>query len=141
MMEEIQAVQQAFSNLNFYHAFFCAFFAIPSLINLYSLFTYKNFASLNKKIWYVMPLIFFLLCISLLGGLNISATQRNFVSPMVLMMWIYWILTLVGEIMRIKILKVARRTSKEAMLRYVRFCKILYISNLVAFAFIYFGVA
>lgn len=139
-MEEFNAVQKAFSNLNFYHAFFCAFFAIPFLINLYSLFTYQNFASLNKKIWYAMPLIFFLLCIAFLSGINVSITQNQFFSLPVLAMWVYWVFVLGGEILRMKILKVARRTSKEAMLRYVKFCKFLYIFNLLGFALIYFGV-
>lgn len=139
-MEELNAVQKAFSDLNFYHAFFCAFFAIPFLINLYSLFTYKNFASLNKKIWYAMPLIFFLLCIAFLSGINVSITQNNFSSPFVLAMWAYWIFVLGGEILRMRILKVARRTSKEAMLRYVKFCKLLYLSNLLGFGLIYFWI-
>lgn len=139
-MEELNAVQKAFSDLNFYHAFFCAFFAIPFLINLYSLFTYKNFASLNKKIWYAMPLIFFLLCIAFLSGINVSITQNNFSSPFVLAMWAYWIFVLGGEILRMRILKVARRTSKEAMLRYVKFCKFLYLSDLLGFGLIYFWI-
>lgn len=137
-MEELSAIQRAFSSLNFYHAFFCAFFAIPFLINLYSLFTYKNFASLNKKIWYAMPLIFFLLCIAFLSGMNVSITQNKFSSPFVLAMWAYWIFVLGGEILRMRILKVARRTSKEAMLGYVKFCKLLYFCDLLGFALIYF---
>lgn len=137
-MEELSAMQRAFSNLNFYHVFFCAFFPIPFLINLYSLSTYKNFASLNKKIWYAMPLIFFLLCIAFLSGINVSITQNDFSSPFVLIMWVYWIFILIGEILRIRILKVARRTSEGAMLKYVRFCKFLYVCNLLGFALIYF---
>lgn len=136
-MEELNAIQKAFSDLNFYHAFFCAFFAVPFIINLYSLFTYKNFASLNKKIWYAMPLIFFLLCIAFLSGINVSITQNRFFSPFIILMWAYWVFVLGGEILRMRILKIARRTSKEAMLRYVKFCKLLYIFNLLGFALFY----
>lgn len=137
-MEEFDAIQKAFSDLNFYHSFFCAFFAAPFIINLYSLFTYKNFASLNKKIWYAMPLIFFLLCIAFLSGINVSITQNRFFSPFVVMMWIYWLFILGGEILRMRILKIARRTNKEAMLKYVRFCKFLYIFDLLGFSLFYF---
>lgn len=138
-MEEITAIQRAFSDLIFYHAFFSAFFALPFTLNLYNLFTYKNFASLNKKIWYSMPLIFFLLSIAFLSGINVSITQSNFVNPMVLAMWGYWIFVFAGEIIRLKLLKIARRIDEEAMLKYVRFCKTLYMLNLLGFALLYFG--
>ena len=138
-MEEFIVIQKAFSDLVFYHAFFSAFFAIPFALNLYNLFTYKNFASLNKKIWYSMPLIFFLLSIAFLSGINVSITQGNFANPMVLAMWGYWIFVFGGEIIRLKLLKIARRTNEEAMLKYVRFCKTLYMLNLLGFALLYFG--
>lgn len=136
-MGELNAIEKAFSSLFFYHTFFCAFLIIPFLINLYSLFTYKNFASLNKKIWHAMPLIFFLLLVALLSGINVSITQSNFLSPSVIAMWIYWFFVLSGEIFRIKTLKIARRTSEEAMLRYIKLCKWLYICNLLGLALIY----
>ncbi|WP_027327803.1 hypothetical protein [Helicobacter pametensis] len=138
-MEELNAMQQAFSDLVFYHAFFSAFFAFPFALNLFTLFAYKNFASLNKKIWYTMPLIFFLLSIAFLSGINVSITQNLYTSPFVIGMWAYWLFVLCGEIIRIKILKVARRTNEQAMLKYVRFCKILYSLNLLGFALLFFG--
>lgn len=137
-MEELNMIQKAFSDLVFYHAFFSAFFAFPFVLNLYTLYTYKNFASLNKKIWYAMPLIFFLLAVAFLSGINVSITQNNFNSPIVLAMWGYWLFVLIGEIIRIRILKIARRTNEEAMLRYVKFCKILYILNLLGFALVFY---
>lgn len=138
-MEELNMIQKAFNDLVFYHAFFSAFFAFPFVLNLYTLYTYKNFASLNKKIWYAMPLIFFLLGVALLSGLNVSITQNIYTSPMILVMWGYWLFVLVGEIARIRILKLARRTNEEAMLKYVKFCKILYILNLLGFALVFYG--
>lgn len=136
-MEEFNAIQKAFSDLVFYHAFFSAFFAFPFVLNLYTLYTYKNFASLNKRIWYAMPLIFFLLGVSLLSGINVFITQKHLSLP-VLIMCGYWLFVFVGEIFRIRILKVARRTNEQAMLQYVRFCKFLYLLDLIGFILIFF---
>lgn len=136
-MEELNTIQKAFSDLVFYHAFFSAFFAFPFVLNLYTLYTYKNFPSLNKRIWYAMPLIFFLLSVSLLSGINVLITQK-YLSMVIFAMCGYWLFVFIGEIFRIRILKVARRTSQEAMLRYVRFCKILYLLDLVGFILIFF---
>lgn len=138
-MQEFDAIKEAFSSFLFYHYFFSAFLALPFIINLITLFTYKNFASLNKKIWYVMPLLFFLIAISTLSGLNLSAIGHNFTSPKVLAMFIYILFVFVGEIYRIRLLKVARRTSEEAMLDYVKKAKILYFLDLLGFILVFFG--
>lgn len=139
MIDEISAIQNAFANLVFYHAFFSAFFAFPFVLNLYTLFSYKNFASLNKKIWFAMPLIFFLLAVSLLSGINVVVTQNIYTSPAVLIMWGYWLFVFIGEIIRIRTLSVARRTNEQAMLKYIKICKILYGLDLLGFVLIYFG--
>lgn len=138
-MQEFDAIKEAFSSFLFYHYFFSAFLALPFIINLITLFTYKNFASLNKKIWYVMPLLFFLIAISTLSGLNLSAMGHNFTSPKVLAMFVYILFVFVGEIYRIRLLKVARRTSEEAMLDYVKKAKILYFLDLLGFILVFFG--
>lgn len=138
-MQEFDAIQEAFSSFLFYHSFFSAFLALPFIMNLITLFTYKSFASLNKKIWHVMPLLFFLLAISTFSGLNLSAMGHNFSSLWVLLMFAYVLFVLIAEIYRIKLLKVARRTNEEAMLQYVKKAKILYLLDLLGFIFIFFG--
>lgn len=138
-MQEIDMIKKAFSSFLFYHYFFSAFLALPFVINLITLFTYKNFASLNKKIWYVMPLLFFLIAVATLSGLNLSAMGHNFTSPKVLAMFAYIIFVTVGEIYRIKLLKVARRTNEQAMLDYVKKAKILYFLDLLGFILVFFG--
>lgn len=138
-MQEIDMIKKAFSSFLFYHYFFSAFLALPFVINLITLFTYKNFVALNKKIWYVMPLLFFLIAVSTLSGLNLSAMGHNFTSPKVLAMFAYILFVFAGEIYRIRLLKVARRTSEEAMLEYVKKAKILYILDLLGFIFVFFG--
>lgn len=138
-MQELDTIKEVFSNFLFYHYFFSAFLALPFVINLITLFTYKNFASLNKKIWYVMPLLFFLLGVSTLSGLNLSAMEHNFYSPLVLAMFAYTLFVIGGEIYRIKLLKVARRTNEKAMLEYVKKAKILYILDLLGFLLLFFG--
>lgn len=138
-MQELNTIKETFSSFVFYHYFFSAFLALPFMINLVTLFTYKNFASLNKKIWYVMPLLFFLIAVCMLSGLNLSAIGHNFGSPWVLAMFAYTLFVLGGEIYRIKLLKVAKRTNEEAMLQYVKKTKILYILDLLGFILIFFG--
>ena len=138
-MQELDMIKKAFSSLVFYHYFFSAFLALPFVINLITLFTYKNFISLNKKIWYVMPLLFFLITISALSGLNLSAMNHDFASPKVLVMSFYLGFVLFGEIYRIKLLKVAKRTSEEAMLEYVKKAKVLYLLDLLGFILVFFG--
>lgn len=138
-MQEIDMIKKAFSSFLFYHYFFSAFLALPFVINLITLFTYKNFVALNKKIWYVMPLLFFLIAVSTLSGLNLSAMGHNFTSPKVLAMFVYILFVFVGEIYRIRLLKVARRTSEEAMLDYVKKAKILYFLDLLGFILVFFG--
>lgn len=138
-MQEIDMIKKAFSSFLFYHYFFSAFLALPFVINLITLFTYKNLVALNKKIWYVMPLLFFLISVSTLSGLNLSAMGHNFTSPKVLAMFVYILFVFVGEIYRIRLLKVARRTNEEAMLDYVKKAKILYFLDLLGFILVFFG--
>lgn len=138
-MQELDMIKKAFSSFLFYHYFFSAFLALPFVINLITLFTYKNFVTLNKKIWYVMPLLFFLIAISALSGFNLSAMSHNFTSLKVLVMFFYLGFVFFGEIYRIRLLKVAKRTSEEAMLKYVKKAKVLYFLDLLGFILVFFG--
>ena len=90
--------------------------------------------AMNKKIWFIAPITFFLLSVAVLSGVNLWAFGHIELSLSLIGMITFCLFVLVGEIFRIKILKVARRTNLAAMQSYVRFSKILYILDLVFFA-------
>ena len=46
---EVDMVAKAFDDMVFFHAFFMAFFPIPFLINLFTLFTYKTYQKVIIK--------------------------------------------------------------------------------------------
>lgn len=80
-----------------------------------------------------MPIIFFLLGVAFLSGLNLVFFYFSGVSVSFVLMCVFWLFALVGEIKRIKMLKVAKRTSLEAMQSYIAFAKLLYGIELVVF--------
>lgn len=131
---------ESFRQLTFYHSFFSLFLILPFVLNLWSLFFYKNLVQLNKRIWFMMPLIFFLLSVALLSGLNILVFNPQSFGISTIVMIILCLVVFGGEIYRIKILKIARRTSLEAMQRYVIFCKILYTIDAVLYALVILSV-
>lgn len=83
-----------------------------------------------------MPLIFFLFSVALLSGLNIVIFSPQSFGFSAILMSAFCLLVLVGEIMRLKILKVAKRTSLEAMQKYIKFAKILYFLEALFYALI-----
>lgn len=115
-----------------YHAIFSYIIFLPILLNIYRLFTYQNLVILNKKIWFSMPIIFFLITVGLLSGISILAMSKE-LKLSVIFMIVFTLLVLVLEIVRIRYLKVARRTNQDMMDRYVRFCRIIYIAELLLF--------
>lgn len=131
---------ESFRQLTFYHSFFSLFLILPFVLNLWSLFFYKNLVQLNKRIWFMMPLIFFLLSVAVLSGLNILVFNPQSFGISTLVMIILCLVVFGGEIYRIKILKIARRTSLEAMQRYVVFCKILYTIDVILYALVILSV-
>lgn len=145
-MQETQALAQtlaqtpmileSFNQLTFYHGFFSLFFILPFVLNLWSLFFYKNLVQLNKRIWFMMPLIFFLLSVAVLSGLNILFFHPQSFGIGTIVMSVFCLVVFGGEMYRIKILKIARRTSMEAMERYVGFCKILYLIDIALYGLI-----
>ncbi|ANV97719.1 hypothetical protein BBW65_02370 [Helicobacter enhydrae] len=139
-MNELNLIAQAFSSLTFYHKFFSAFFALPFVLNLFNLYTIKNFATLNKKIWFYMPLIFFLLSVAIFSGLTLIFMQQVFFSLRIVAMSLFCLFVLIAEITRIKRLKIARRTNEQAMLDYIRFCKKIYSLDLLLFAIVFWGI-
>ena len=127
---------ESFRQLTFYHSFFSLFLILPFVLNLWSLFFYKNLVQLNKRIWFMMPLIFFLLSVAVLSGLNILVFNPQSFGISTIVMIILCLVVFGGEIYRIKILKIARRTSLEAMQRYVVFCKMLYTIDVILYALV-----
>lgn len=131
---------ESFRQLTFYHSFFSLFLILPFVLNLWSLFFYKNLVQLNKRIWFMMPLIFFLLSVALLSGFNIVVFNPQNFGISTIVMIILCLVVFGGEIYRIKILKIARRTSLEAMERYIVFCKILYTIDIILYALVILSV-
>lgn len=131
---------ESFRQLTFYHSFFSLFLILPFVLNLWSLFFYKNLVQLNKRIWFMMPLIFFLLSVAVLSGLNILVFNPQSFGISTITMIILCLVVFGGEIYRIKFLKIARRTSLEAMQRYVVFCKILYTIDVILYALVILSV-
>ncbi|MDE7235522.1 hypothetical protein [Helicobacter japonicus] len=136
-MQEFDSLtlQETFMSLLLYHKIFAYFFALPFVLNLIALFFGShNLVAMNKKIWFIAPITFFLLSVAVLSGVNLWVFGHIALNLKLIAMITFCIFVFVGEIFRIKILKVARRTNLAAMQSYIRFCKILYILDLVFFA-------
>lgn len=140
-MQEFDAsvLSDTFAQLVFYHKLFAGFFALPFVLNLIVLFTSsKNLVAMNKRIWFITPIIFFLLSVSILSGINVWLFGDIGLNVGIIAMITFCVFVIVGEVFRLRILKVARRTNVEAMMSYVKFCKILYSVDLVLFALLFF---
>ena len=77
---EVDMVAKAFDDMVFFHAFFMAFFPIPFLINLFTLFTYKTYQKVIIKLWFVMPIIFLLVAIGSFTGIFIMASAQWYIN-------------------------------------------------------------
>lgn len=131
------ALRDTFMSLLFYHKIFAYFFALPFILNLIVLFfTSHNLMRMIKRMYFIAPITFFLLSVAVLSGVNLWVFGHIPLNISLIAMMTFCIFVLVGEIFRIKILKVARRTNLSAMQSYVRFCKILYGLDLLFFALI-----
>lgn len=122
---EVDMIAKAFNDMVFFHAFFMAFFPIPFLINLYTLFTYKTYQKVIVKLWFVMPIIFLLVAVGSFSGVFILASRQWYMTWQIGAMIALTLLIFLMEIKRIKRLKLAR-TSEELMRKYITFCKWVY---------------
>ncbi|MDL0079376.1 MULTISPECIES: hypothetical protein [Helicobacter] len=122
---EVDMIAKAFNDMVFFHAFFMAFFPIPFLINLYTLFTYKTYQKVIIKLWFVMPIIFLLVAVGSFSGVFILASRQWYMTWQIGAMIALTLLIFLMEIKRIKRLKLAR-TSEELMRKYITFCKWVY---------------
>lgn len=139
MPQEIDMTIKALNDMIAFHKFFMAFFAIPFLINLYTLFTYKTYQKVIIKLWFVMPIIFLLVSIGSFTGLFILATRNWIISANVVVMIFFMAFIFVGEIIRIRKLKRAK-TDENLMLKYIFFCKLLYGCDLLGAILFSFGI-
>lgn len=114
------------------HEIFACMFFLPYLWYIYTLFRFKTFLALNQKIYFIMPITFFLLSVALATGIFLLAMRGFELNFKISLMIIVFLILIIGEIYRIKILKKAK-TSKEGMLHYVKICKIMYISFLALY--------
>ena len=130
-------LQETYMSLLLYHKIFAYFFALPFVLNLLVLFFGShNLVKMNKKIYFIAPITFFLLSVAVLSGVNLWVFGHIELGLNLIVMITFCLFVFVGEIFRMKILKGARRTSFEAMQSYIRFSKVLYVLDLVCFALI-----
>lgn len=123
-------IAKAFNDSVFFHSFFMYFMPIPFIINLYTLFNQRDYIRVNRKIWFVMPMIFFLVAVAFFTGIFLVAMEHFAFSARVIFMVVVTAIIFIGEIVRIRRLKVAK-TKEELMIAYLKFCKILYGIDLI----------
>lgn len=122
---EVDMVAKAFNDMVFFHAFFMAFFPIPFLINLYTLFTYKTYQKVIIKLWFVMPIIFLLVAVGSFSGVFILASRQWYMTWQIGLMIALMVLIFAVEMVRLKRLKLAR-TDEGLMRKYIAFCRWVY---------------
>lgn len=110
----------------FIHEIFACLFFIPYLWYLFTFFRFKTFLALNQKIYFITPITIFLLSVALATGIFLLAMRGFSLDFRISLMIIVFAFFLGGEIYRLVRLKKAK-ISKEGMISYVRFCKIMYI--------------
>lgn len=131
-------IAKAFNDSVFFHSFFMYFMPIPFIINLYALFNQKDYIRVNRKIWFVMPMIFFLVAVASFTGIFLMAMEHFALNAKIIFMAVVTAIIFVGEIVRIRRLKVAK-TKEELMIAYLKFCKILYGVDLLLCLLLIFG--
>ncbi len=127
---ESNGVSLAISSLIFYHHIFVSLLLPIFAFNLFNTYFEKNYAKLNKKIWFCMPLIFLLLSIIFLTGISIWAMLGFKFSWRIIAMLAILLIISIYEIKRKNLLKISR-ISESGMKSYVKFCKLLYSIQLI----------
>ncbi|WP_185963004.1 hypothetical protein [Helicobacter mehlei] len=123
------ATQALIDAINF-HAFCMGLGPLIFGANLFWLGYLKNYATLNKRLYAMMVIVFMWVAIGFFSGVFIWAMQGFSGSLKVLLMGLALGLISLGEIQRIKKLKHAR--IKEAyMQKYIRWSQGLYTLNLL----------
>lgn len=123
---------QALLLLISWHYFFICVLPVIFAANLYFLFTHKNYAILNKRIWFCMPLIFLFSGIGFFTGISAWAMMQFAFSKRILIMIVIFLLVLIFEIKRKNKLKISR-ISQKGMKKYINFCIAMYAIEFIFF--------
>ncbi|STQ87070.1 hypothetical protein LS73_006065 [Helicobacter muridarum] len=114
----------------FIHEIFACLLLLPYIAYLYVLFLSKTFLQLNHKVFLIMPITLLLLSVALSSGIFLLA-MRGFESDIkIASMIMLFIIFISGEIYRIRTLRKSK-TSRQGMQKYVKQCKIIYITFLM----------
>ncbi|CRF50456.1 hypothetical protein HHE06_02830 [Helicobacter heilmannii] len=120
----------AWQNALSFHVFLMALGPVLFLLNLAFLWLAKNYASLNKTLYFIMPMVFMWVAMAFFSGVFLWAMQRFHFSWKVGLMGLVLTVVCGGEIWRVRKLKIAR-TKEAFMLSYIQWCKGLYGLNLL----------
>ena len=99
-MQEFDSLtlQETFMSLLLYHKIFAYFFALPFVLNLIVLFFGShNLVAMNKKIWFIAPITFFLLSVAVLSGVNLWVFGHIALNLKLIAMITFCIFVFVGE--------------------------------------------
>ncbi|BCZ17018.1 hypothetical protein NHP190003_03000 [Helicobacter sp. NHP19-003] len=120
----------AWQNALSFHVFLMALGPVLFLLNLAFLWLAKNYASLNKKLYFMMPMVFMWAAMAFFSGVFLLAMQHFDFSWKVGLMGFVLAVVCGGEVWRVRKLKIAR-TKEPLMLAYIKWCKGLYGLNLL----------
>ncbi|BDQ28777.1 hypothetical protein ASB7_06140 [Helicobacter ailurogastricus] len=113
-----------------FHVFLMALGPVLFCVNLAFLWLVKNHASLNKKLYLMMPMVFMWGAMAFFSGVFLWAMQHFNFSWKVGLMGLVLGMVCGGEVWRVRKLKIAR-TKESLMLAYITWCKGLYGLNLL----------
>lgn len=126
-MRELEIFMQndAYMQGVFLHEIFACLFFIPYIWYLIILYRAETFLSMNRKMYFVMPISIFLLGVGIITGGFLLAMRHFALDIRILLMIFVFVVFLAGEIYRMRTLKRAK-TSLEGMQRYKKTCKVMY---------------
>lgn len=127
-----ESLLNAFNQALAFHAFFAFLVVLPYIWNLFVLYTYKTYLGINQKMFFIMPLTFFLLSVNFFTGIFLHSMMVFKFSLKIYLMLFIVIIFIVGEILRIIKLKNSK-ISAERMKIYTLFCKRMYILFVVLY--------
>ncbi|WP_240328963.1 hypothetical protein [Helicobacter suis] len=129
-------VAEAWQDARSFHAFLMALGPIVFGINLVFLGLVKNYATLNKCLYFMMPMVFAWVAMAFFSGIFLLAMQSFALSGKVALMGLVVGIVMLGEIMRVYKLKLAR-TKESLMLAYIKWSKGLYGLDLLLCLLVY----
>ncbi|RDU67639.1 hypothetical protein CQA53_01140 [Helicobacter didelphidarum] len=125
-------LSDAYTQGSLMHEIFTCMFILPYVWYLLVLFSHKTYLSMNNKIYFIMPITFFLLSVAIVTGIFLLSMRGFIFDLRIILMIIVCYIFLAGEIYRLVTLKKAK-TSLEGMKKYTKFCKIMYFLFLLLY--------